>query len=127
MRGGGVLNSRAEFSRCHLPRLVIDHESWRMNKVNEKKSQETITEEDGFKDGEDWEAMVSSLMEDEIEMVSLQKKAKNIVAKRKAEETGKPAKRKKLNNIDGWGEQGALKEDEVDIREWLQEREIQYY
>ena len=30
-------------------------------------------------------------------------------------------KRKKLNNLDGWGEQGTLKEDEVDIRKWLQD------
>jgi hypothetical protein len=28
IRGQNVLNSRTEFSRCHLPRLTIDLEEW---------------------------------------------------------------------------------------------------
>ncbi len=38
--GSGVLNSKTEYSRCRLPRLVIDHEGWKKAKVDEKKQQE---------------------------------------------------------------------------------------
>ena len=29
LRGGGILNSKSEFSRCRLPRLIIDQEGWK--------------------------------------------------------------------------------------------------
>ena len=32
MRGGGVLNSKTEYLRCILPRLVIDNEEWKKAK-----------------------------------------------------------------------------------------------
>ena len=37
LRGEGVLNSRSEYSRCRLPRLVIDHDGWNKNKQEEKR------------------------------------------------------------------------------------------
>jgi hypothetical protein len=42
LRGGNVLNSRTEYSRCRLPRLTIDREEWKTAKEKEKK----VSEED---------------------------------------------------------------------------------
>ena len=53
LRGEGVLNSKAEYSRCRIPRLVIDQEDWRIFKKKEQKELETtqepvqMVEEDG--------------------------------------------------------------------------------
>ena len=44
LRGGGVLNSRTESSRCCLPRLTVDMEEWRAKKKEEKKTLEPIPE-----------------------------------------------------------------------------------
>ena len=32
MRGGGVLNSKSEYSRCKIPRLTIDRDTWNSQK-----------------------------------------------------------------------------------------------
>ena len=55
LRGSGVLNSRSEYSRCRLPRLMIDTEEWRVKKKEEKKAlepdkivTEICTEEEGI-------------------------------------------------------------------------------
>ena len=37
LRGGNVLNSRTEYSRCRLPRLTIDREEWKTAKQQERK------------------------------------------------------------------------------------------
>ena len=53
LRGEGVLNSKAEYSGCRIPRLVIDQEDWRIFKKKEQKELETtpepvqMVEEDG--------------------------------------------------------------------------------
>ena len=36
LRGEDVLNSKSEYSRCKIPRLVIDQDDWRINKKKEK-------------------------------------------------------------------------------------------
>ena len=96
--------------------------------MNEKKNLDitsNIIEEDGFKDVENLEEMVSSMTEDDTEMKNLQKRIKSMDAKRKADESERPAKRKKLDNLNGWGDQGELKENRVDIRKWLHGDDIQ--
>ena len=45
LRGGGVLNSKTEYSRCRLPRLTVDMDEWRSKKTEEKKSLEPIPNE----------------------------------------------------------------------------------
>ena len=45
LRGGGVLNSKTEYSRCRLPRLTVNMGEWRTKKKEEKKSLEPIPEE----------------------------------------------------------------------------------
>ena len=37
LRGGGVLNSKTEYSRCHLPRLTVDMDDWRTRKKKERR------------------------------------------------------------------------------------------
>ena len=36
LRGGGVLNSKTEYSRCRVPRLVVDMEEWKKKKKRKK-------------------------------------------------------------------------------------------
>ena len=40
LRGGGVLNSKTEYSRCRIPRLVVDVEEWSRKKAEESKKLE---------------------------------------------------------------------------------------
>ena len=42
MRGGGVLNSKSEYSRCRIPLLVVDMEEWKRKKSEEKTLLETL-------------------------------------------------------------------------------------
>ena len=42
LRGGGVLNSKTDYSRCRLPRLTVDMDEWRSKKKEAKKSLEPI-------------------------------------------------------------------------------------
>ena len=53
MRGEGVLNSKAEYSRCSLPRLVIEKPDWEvLREIRQREDKETreaaemITEKD---------------------------------------------------------------------------------
>ena len=58
LRGEGVLNSISEYSRCRLPRLVIDHDGWKKNKQEEKRILEPgdspREDQRGSQDEEDW-------------------------------------------------------------------------
>ena len=45
LRGAGILNSKTEYSRCRLPRLVIDQEECRLMKKTEVKELEKLEEE----------------------------------------------------------------------------------
>ena len=42
LRGEHILNSRSEYSRCRIPRLVIDQEEWRKYKKKEVKELEPV-------------------------------------------------------------------------------------
>ena len=44
LRGGGILNSKTEYSRCRLPRLVIDQEELKQMKKTEVKELEKLEE-----------------------------------------------------------------------------------
>ena len=45
LRGSGILNSKTEYLRCRLPRLVIDQEEWKQMKKTEVKELEQLKEE----------------------------------------------------------------------------------
>ena len=119
LRGEGVLNSKSEYSRCRLPRLVIDHDGWKKSKQDEKKSLESGEEQKAGPEEEYWEEWTSNLLEDELDMENMRRKAGSRESKRKAEENNKPAKRKKMENLMDWGAEGSLEEEDNGIRKWL--------
>ena len=121
LRGEGVLNSKSEYSRCRLPRLVIDHDGWKKSKQEEKKNLESGQgEEQKGNPGEDcWEEWASSLLEDESDLERMRRKTGSRESKRKAEDYNKPAKRKKMEKLMDWGAEGSLEEEDNGIRKWL--------
>ena len=50
LRGGGVLNSKSEYSRCKLPRLTIDRDTWNSQKQEKSSNSENDLEDKTFKD-----------------------------------------------------------------------------
>ena len=38
-----MLNSKTEYSRCRVPRLVVDMEEWKKKKIEKKKELEAVT------------------------------------------------------------------------------------
>ena len=109
MRGGNVINSKTEYSRCRLPRLTIDMEEWNSKKKDEKQamgSEKVALESEARKE--------TVWMKDNGAAWQLGLGMKK-PEKRHIEETGgRRAKRKKL---EGWGE--SVQEEEVDIRTCL--------
>ena len=123
LRGEGVLNSRSEYSRCRLPRLVIDHEGWKKSKQEEKKSLETgdgqEKEQKASPEEDRWEEWAYNMLEDESDLERMRRKTGSRESKRKAEDYNKPAKRKKMENLMDWGAEGSLEEEDNGIRKWL--------
>ena len=101
LRGEGVLNSKAEFSRCRLPRLVIDQEGWKKSKVQEKKMLEPVYQPPVLYDEENTTAVLA----EELDLGHLadRRRTGEMGWKRRAEENNKPAKRKKYSKLVGWG------------------------
>ena len=57
LRGKGVLNSKAEYSRCRVPRLTINKDEWK------SKVEDPGKEKEGAKDGEILQEMCAGGME----------------------------------------------------------------
>ena len=119
-----MLNSKSEYSRCRIPRLVIDQEAWRMNKKKEKQELEVVEEEIIMHVNVDGEECINVLEEERVlEMVETKNK---VAAKRRNEKTDKPAaKRKKLENLVDWGKDDEVGEDvsEAEVSSWLLNKE----
>ena len=99
LRGGGVLNSKTEYSRCRLPRLTVDIEEWMSKKKEEKKILEPIPELGMEWLNEEWDGEIKE-------------------EKRKPEDTANiKQKRRKLEPLVGWGEK--LDNPAPCIRAWL--------
>ena len=122
MRGGGVLNSKSEYSRCRIPRLVIDHDEWSKMKKKEKDELENKNEETEIvtilENGEE----IRDVRAEELE-INLQERRQ---PKRKAELEEKPAKKKrKFDLLDNWGtDEGDYNENEKEdniLVNWLGE------
>ena len=100
LRGGNVLNSKTEYSRCTLPRLTVDREQWKQK--DKKEAQEVKIEVDEI-----------DLME--LRGTAWQLGLESVTSKkRKNEQGGRKAKKRKLEKLENWGEL-----EEVDIRSWL--------
>ena len=121
LRGGGVLNSKSEYSRCRIPRLVIDHDEWSKMKKKEKDELEKKNEVTEIvtilENGEE----IRDVRAEELE-IDLQERRQ---PKRKAEIEEKPAKKKrKYDLLDNWGideeDSNDVKEDNILVN-WLAE------
>ena len=99
LRGGGLLNSKTEYSRCRLPRLTVDMDEWRSKKKEEKKSLEPIPNEGMEWMEEEWDGEIKEEKRkpDEMRIV------KN--------------KRMKLDPLVDWGEKAGI--TAPCVRTWL--------
>ena len=93
LRGGGVLNSKTENSRCGVTRLVVDMEEWRRKKTEEKTELETLP----ITDQED--------LSIEMEATGRVVAAPSYESKRKKRAGGPRTKRRKLEPLVDWREE----------------------
>ena len=97
LRGENVLNSKSEYSRCKIPRLVIDQEDWKTYKKKEKAELEPAVAKPIMEVNEDDEE-TTIVLEEEIEFGIVEARSK--INKRKNDESGEPSKkRKRFENI----------------------------
>ena len=124
LRGENVLNSKSEYSRCRIPRLVIDQEEWRINKKKERQELEVIREEIVMQEDEDGEECTNVLDEERV-FESVEIKNKVDAKRRKVGSDKPPAKRKKLENLTDWGKDVEVGEDEpeTEASSWLLSKE----
>ena len=92
-RGGGILNSRSEYSRCQIPRLTIDMEDWKERKKAEQKGIELAA---------------ASLEIDEVDIMKCGAAASMMMVekRKKCQEKGSDGRRRKmrkLNTLVDWG------------------------
>ena len=109
LRGDGILNSKAEYSRCRVPRLVVDMECWK-SKQDEKKSGEKIIPE-GKKVSKPEDGKEIELTEAEEALGEREQPKRK--TERKLE--GKKPKRRKLDLLEGWGLNTSQEEDQHQI------------
>ena len=117
LRGGNVLNSRTEYSRCRLPRLTIDKEEWKTAKEKEKKAsaEEAATVVDALTEEE-----LAWLTEEESSMATCNGEKQREQSMRKTEDQERRgSKRKKLDLIVDWVEHGEDEEEASSIKKWL--------
>ena len=109
-RGGGILNSKTEYSRCRLPRLTIDVEEWRRKR---QEAEEAAKDASRKLDGD-----ATEIMDDGAAATKLEDKRK--IAQHEQEGGGRKRKRRKLDLLADWGEltgygvSGASGEDDHD-------------
>ena len=84
LQGEHVLNSKSEYSRCRIPRLVIDQEDWRVFMKKEKGDLEPQQVEKVVEKNDNGE-VVADVLEEETQFEMIESRKKN-VKKRKVEE-----------------------------------------
>ena len=90
------MNSKTEYSRCRLPRLVIDNEEWRKAKKEERKDLEKEKDEPET----DEETIHSRGLEKEKDINRMETKRKKQIGKA----GNGQAKKRKLDPLIDWGE-----------------------
>ena len=115
---GNILNSKSEYDRCRIPRLVLEEQD--MEKITEEEEQEIaancqIVEEQTnlwgsrkFRERE---------QEDKLTRSSLPKITGTVVGAKREQEEEKGARRKKARHKrepDNWGETGKQEQDKVE-------------
>ena len=95
LRGESILNSRSEFNRCRVPRLRIDQEGWKEDKLKNQSSHPEETHQTEIE-----------------EENSLCKEKHNNKRKSQEDKPKRKPKRIKLDIIEGWGEGTENKDDQ---------------
>ena len=107
-RGGMVLNSKTEYSRCSLPRLTVDLEEWKSQKEAMMKSEKAREKIESEKQREAEESIMAECTAG--------------IEKRKASEAteagGRRKKRRKLEPLTEWGEH-PVEVGVEEARNWL--------
>ena len=107
LRGENVLNSRAEYSRCRLPRLTMDKEEWRNAK---KKEVQLLDKEDGVQGDTEEQDLIDAIVagQDEVRRTKL---------KRKGSKEGGVSKKRRMDPLLDWGDGEGIVD--VEMRRWL--------
>ena len=113
-RGENILNSKAEYSRCRVPRLRVDMEGWK-----EKVKEEAILDVRASTSASlDTTTMTSSLQEDQqIKYLTqdAEDSLEELELKRKLDDqvghAGRIPKRLRLERLEGWGMSPARRKD----------------
>ena len=108
LRGEDILNSKAEYSRCRVPRLRVDMEGWLEKKkvvaevrvIEQAESLVTVTTEQAKDDDANIKEAEESLAEIEIN-----RKAESAIPE------GRKPKKRKLEKLEGWGVRTTLLEE----------------
>ena len=103
MRGGGILNSKTEYSRFRLPRLVIDREEWKQSKKEEKKALEKNEDTEET----DLETVSNREMDTENDTNRMETKRK------KGKAGNEQSKRRKLEPLVDLGEEKVEGQEEI--------------
>ena len=85
LRGEHILNSRSEYSRCRIPRLVIDQEEWRKYKKKEVKELEPVRVQ-GVLEVDENGVETAEMLEEEKDLEIMESKE----VKRKKKDENKP-------------------------------------
>ena len=108
MRGGNSLNSKTEYNRCRIPRLVIDQEVWQIM----RKKQKEINDEE------------TKNLEEELQPADFHEiqavigPEKETLKRKDTPSSRKNAKKLKLVQLDGWGE-NPVSEPKDGMNSWL--------
>ena len=108
MRGGNTLNSKTEYNRCRIPRLVIDQEVWQIM----RKKQKEINDEE------------TKNLEEELQPADFHEiqavigPEKETLKRKDTPSSRKNAKKLKLVQLDGWGE-NPVSEPKDGMNSWL--------
>jgi hypothetical protein len=112
LSGGNELNSKSDYTRCKIPRIVINEEEWEVN-AEAKRNKDRQIEEERKKNEEDTEKMENALLRGGAAW-DIGSKSRN--EKRVKVQTGRKAKKAKLEKLVGWEEAG---EETLNVRDWL--------
>ena len=77
LQGEHVLNSKSEYSRCRIPRLVIDQEDWRVFMKKEKGDLEPQQVEKVVEKNDNGE-VVADVLEEETQFEMIESRNKNV-------------------------------------------------
>ena len=122
LRGEKVLNSKSEYSRSRIPRLVVEKDDLELNAEKKRKVEE---KEKAEKDRREQEARI---LEDGLNTggaawdLSVKAGAKKRSPEPQPQPQRRKSKKRKMEKLVGWGEEGEEEEDSG-IRSWLMGKE----